>query len=268
VSATYKTVDEYWQVVAPRVNSFMTQRRDRPVEDFLESSIAVYSYIVEDLEQKRTANQHLAGHLESLVVLGLDYLRGAHAAQIYQSLATAALTARSAFEAMVTLKFIVRSGTPDVYAKRFVNFQMVERLRRHYRGRGVLSPKDLADLTAACATWLGPKTNQPKRECKWHGENLSIRGLADKAGELAGYESLYATNSLFTHGSSIVQNLYRNGAALQPLPDTKQVSRQSILTAGSCLTLVTEHARFFGVSLPQTEYAALLKNMTTLAAAR
>ncbi len=266
MSLQYPNVNDYWRELAPRLKAFVEHRRDHAVEAFLEKAFAVYSYVCEDMTQKRNAHVALAGHLDPLVVLGLDYLRGARALQESQSLAPAAFTARAAFEAFVTLKFITTSTTPDLYAKRFTDHQMVERLKRHYLGRTLLHPSELASLTTACAAWLDPKTGRPHRRRKWHGEEWSFREVAQRTGELAMYDRLYSVNSLFAHGSSIVKNLYRQGASLNGLADTKQLTRQSILTAGSCLNLIAAHSTFFGIPMPVPEYATVVAEMVALAA--
>jgi hypothetical protein len=266
MSTSHATVDSYWAALQPRLNAFLSQRRNEEVEGFLESVIATLAYVLEDVDQKRTANQNLRGHFDSIPWVALDFLRGAHSAQRFQSLATAALVARSTFEMFVNLKFITTSATPDLYARRFFKFQMVETLRRHHRGRVTLAPEKVAEFTAACVDWMDPEKNKLKKNPKWHAEGHTVRDVAELVGEVGLYDSLYATNSLFVHGGAIVQNLYRQGGSVQTIADVKQVTRQSLLTADFCLRILERYALFFGIPLPDPEYRSLKAELVSLAA--
>jgi hypothetical protein len=265
MSISHATVDAYWKALQPRLNAFLSSRRNHQVEGFLESVIATFSYVLEDVDQKRTQHQQLARHFDSLPWVALDLLRGVHSAQVFQSLATAALVARTTFEVLVNLKFITSSTTPDLYAKRFANFQMVETLKRHESGRLTLSPEKVAEFRAACADWMDPQKGKLKKQCKWHAEAHTVRDVAERVGELPMYTSLYATNSLFVHGSSIVQNLYRQGQSVQPIAEVKQITRQSLLTADFCLKILDAYTRFFGVPMPEPDYRSLCAELPSLA---
>ena len=81
MSKSYSNVNAYWKVAAPFVNDLITSRQDAAMETLLEQTIAIASFVLQDFDEKRTKNQHLVGRIDSLVVLALDVLRGAHAAQ-------------------------------------------------------------------------------------------------------------------------------------------------------------------------------------------
>jgi Family of unknown function (DUF5677) len=264
MSKTHPTVEAYWKVAGPIVNGLLETRRDRATEDLLEHAIAAVSFVVQDFDEKRSKNQHLAGMFDALAILTIDLLRGGHAAQVYLSLIASALAARSAFELLVTLRFITTSATPDLYASRFHRFQNVEKLNRHYKAGLYLNADEIKNLTGDSSDWIDSKTGRPKKGCKWHGESFSIADLADKVNETEGYQSLYSMNSLFAHGSSIVQKLYVKDQKLQMLSDTKNVSRQSILVVGNCAKALVAHAEFFGVPLPQAEMMALVRRMNEI----
>jgi hypothetical protein len=261
MSKTYPNVKVYWDVAAPIVNDLLNSRRDGEIEQLLEAAIAIGSFILQDFDGKRTKNEHLAGRFDSIVVFVLDILRGAHAAQRCLSLASSAVAARSTFEALVNLRFIVTSPTPDLYADRFHRFQVVERLNRHYKGGMPLVEQDVQALTADATEWIDPKTGKPKRNVKWHAEGHTIADLAELVGEGDGYRGLYSLNSLFTHGSSATQKLYAKDGKLQLLSDTKHLSLQSILVVGNAIKVFATHAEFFGVPIPRGELMELARRL-------
>jgi hypothetical protein len=261
MSKTYPNVNAYWKVAAPFVNDLITSRQDAGIETLLEQTIAITSFVLQDFDEKRTKNQHLVGRIDSLVVLALDVLRGAHAAQRCLSLASAAFAARSMFEVFVTARFITTSKTPDLYADRFHRFQNVEKLNRHYKGKLPLGPADIRAFTAEATEWIDAVTGKPKKGAKWHAEGHSLADLADKVNEADAYRGLYSLNSLFAHGSSVIANLYARDGKLQMISDTPHVSRQSILVIGNCTKTLGTFAEFFGVALPEAELMGVARQM-------
>jgi len=260
VSVRHRTVEEYWNEATSHLNKRLTDTRDRETEAFLERVIAFYSFVTQDLDHKVTRNRELGGYLMSFLPAGMDLLRGAHAAQKFLSLVSVASAARIAFEMRVTFKFIVDSLAPAVYAKRFFEFQGVERLKAHYRGRISLDPQEIADLTARCADWIDPKTGKLKKDAKWHATARTLRDLAEATGTVDQYKTLYPLNSSFVHSSSLVQKLYVVGDKLRLLAESHHISQQALLVAASCLVFVTEYAQFFGIPLP-AESAALIEDV-------
>src|SRR4051794_26560912 len=88
---TIRDVNEHWKVAGPQLAADIGSKRDLQVEGLLDSTIGVFSFVIEGHHKKRTKNLQLAGRLEPLVILGFEVLRGAHLAQLAGSLATAAL---------------------------------------------------------------------------------------------------------------------------------------------------------------------------------
>jgi Family of unknown function (DUF5677) len=256
MSVKHATVEKYWQSASKGLDQWIAEHGDRDAEELLVYATAIFAYTMEDVQQKVTRNQTMAPKLLSLMVLGFDLLRGAVAAQQHQSLAMAAVCGRTLWEAMVKMVFIKESKTPDLYADRFVRFALLENLKRHYSGRIPLPPHQVAGLTAECAEWIDPKTNQPKKHCEWTGEDITIKKQAALADGSQLYETYYSIGSMFTHGASIAQRFYMVGTNLQTIAQPKLIRSQSVLAAASAIKLVSAYAEFFGIPLPLPEVKA------------
>src|SRR5689334_14168740 len=139
MSMSHKTVSSYWRTALPLLQEKMEVARDRQAESLLENAVALYAFVIEDLDKKWTRGRDLAPYLNPLVILGFDLLRGSQAAQTCLSLATSASNARTSFELRVGFTFISRSLHPATYAEKFARFFQLERLKRHHSGHLPLS---------------------------------------------------------------------------------------------------------------------------------
>lgn len=261
---TIRDVNEHWKVAGPELAADIGSKRDLQVEGLLDSTIGVFSFVIEGHHKKRTKNLQLAGRLEPLVILGFEVLRGAHSAQLAGSLATAALCSRTEFEACVTLKYITNSDS-DKRADLFDRFQYAERLKQHQEGLRPLEPADLQRPSALCPEWCDKNGTVPLNS-KWHArKKFSFKDMAAEVGELSSYQTLYSLGSLFTHGSAVIKNLYRQGKDLFAVADPKHVRVQSIVTMTLALALLQTYGEFFGIPLPADCFAVLRRQIDSAA---
>jgi hypothetical protein len=266
MSTSYATIEEFWANVGQVIDADVKGQREPEVEAFLERVIAMSAYALDDGPTKAANNQTLHRGLAPLMVIALDALRGANAAYVTQSLAGAALCARSVWEATVIFKYIAHSIAPAVYVDRFQRFQMVQRLQKHFRGRLQIEPAEVASLLAQVPEWVDPATGLLKKRPKptWTADGKSIGDLAKAVGAAKRYEDLYAVASLFSHCSALAANLYRKRGSLSLIAERVNVRGMAILAASCCCDLVVAYAKFFRILMPKPEMDDLATEMLRL----
>jgi hypothetical protein len=150
----------------------------------------------------------------------------------------------------------------------FDRFQYAERLKQHQEGLRPLQSDELQRLRALCPEWCD-KTGTVPLNSKWHArKNFSFKNMATEVDELSSYQTLYSLGSLFTHGSAVIKNLYRQGDELFAVADPKHVRIQSIVTMTIALALLKTYGEFFGIPLPSDCFAVLRKQIDAAAVAK
>jgi hypothetical protein len=266
MSTAYATIEGFWANVGQVIDADVKGQREPDVEAFLERVIAMSAYALEDGAKKAANNQTLHRGLAPLMVIGLDALRGATAAYVYQSLAGAALCARSVWEATVIFKYIAQSLAPAVYVDRFQRFQLVQRLQKHFSGRLQMDPAEVASLLAQVPEWVNPATGMLKKKPKptWTADGKTLGDLARAVGAAKRYEDLYAVASLFSHCNALAANLYRKRGSLFLIAERGNVRSMAILAASCCCDLVIAYSTFFRILMPKAEMDALAREMVRL----
>lgn len=257
MSTPHKTVDDYWREALPVFKQKMEIARDREMEALLERMVALCAFVTQNLEEKWTRERETAAHLNPMMVLAFDLLRGSWEAQRSLSMAAASLCARTSFEIKVGFKFLTKSIHPKTYAERFFRYFDLERLKRHYSGFLPLEQHEVDRITQVCSEWINPKTNRPRSRSSWHGKE-TFKELCREVGEQHAYDQFYSTASAFTHVSYAIHRAYLVGRSMQPVAKTTAVSQQSLLAVGNYAIFLMDYVRFFGVDVPPDEFAVIL----------
>lgn len=266
MSTSYATIEDFWANAGKVIEADVKGQREPDVETFLERVIAMSAYALEDGPTKAADNQTLYRGLLPLMLVGLDALRGANAAYLNQSLAGAALCARSVWEATVIFKYIAQSLSPAVYVDRFLRFQLVQRLQKHFRRRLPMDPAEVASLLAQVPEWVDPATGMLRKKPKptWTADGKTIGELARAVGAAKRYEDLYAVASLFSHCNALAANLYRKRGSLSLIAERVNVRGMAILAASCCCDLVVAYSTFFRILMPKSEMDDLAGEMLRL----
>jgi hypothetical protein len=262
--ARHLNVPEYWSDISQRLERHINNKRNKIVENCLTHSFAFYSFVEESFITRTTKNQALLQHTSIMLVHMQDVLRGLISAQAELSpVATAALL-RIALEVRCNQLFIIKSSDPAMYADRYSRYAGVEKLLHDQHepldAHRLLSADEAGRIRSTCPEWLNSSGKVEVMHWTADKKYNSLKKLADAVGLSDEYRKLYSFGSKFIHGSKLLENLYAPNGSLGALSNPELCSQLSVLAAAQSVHMIREATNFFGVPLPEDDYAAWLHN--------
>jgi len=209
-------------------------------------------------------------------------LRANLACQSHLLLATSALNLRTAFEIYANLLYIIRNPDPALMANRFLRFKEVEKyLYDKESGKPLLSAEEYRRIEEACNEWFVVKAGKARVKTHWTAqEPMSLKKMTkelDEWDEAAGVESkkrlkmhesyhqVYGMASKFTHGSSIIVNLYDQKSGIGCIPNPAHPTRLNLMGTTFIMKCLQEACLHFGVEFPEYDYAVAVMSFFTKA---
>lgn len=257
---------KYWKGVAPRFDAFLQANENPLVRRYLLNSFAIFSFVIEDFDNKTAKHSDLRPKLSVFLVEIHDLVRGVIANHAHMTLSPLALILRTAFEIQVHFRFIVKSPDPAKWADLYDRYQEVEQLLGAKSSPGIPDPTeaDFERVATRNPEWFKHGTHTPMDGINWTADKrLNLREMAKvpHVNLEEEYKSLYKTNSKFTHASPLIRNMYRKGGSLRSVPDRKQSDQLAMLAATTCLKILEEACEFFGANFPKYDYCIVCNDM-------
>lgn len=255
----------YWSGLKPRLSTHILSQLDNEILDYIDKTTGFVTFQCEDIDTKITKNKNFYKRIEVILAENLDLLRGVHVSYSHLAMAQLALTLRTIFELHVNLKYIVCGPDPDQLSDRYLRFFHVEKYVASMQSSNLpqLTQAEIDNIFVNSPEWIDSNTNdikKPYRNLHWSGIlGCNLRDLCKKTEVDLDeyYETLYKTNSKFTHASPILLNMYSRGNSFGPLPLHIHVARFAILASYFSLETMKLYSDFFGLPYISSEYDEL-----------
>lgn len=260
----------YWNDIAPRLESHIESSRVLEAETFLTAVFSYYSFCTEDLSKKVQKHKADAKSVFPMIIQIQDMLRSNIFNQQHLLMASGAFNLRVAFEIRVNLLFIYEHEDPAKMLKRMLAFVQYEKLmgRKETPGHTPPSPEEEKAFVALHPYWENRK--QPgtlKKGAKWNGEGKSMRGMCEFLLEkdpekfktmVDDYYYVYSNTSIFIHGSPAARELYSHPLlGFNPIGSPRRVMMMTLRSTYFMLRLLEEFMIFFGVGHKESDLRLL-----------
>lgn len=259
----HKNYKEYWAEISPLLEKHVDKSLLTDALTYIDSSLAFYCYTTEDLNEKITLNKEVAKALIVPIVETQDILRGILALYKNLNLAPLAIMLRTSFEIYCTLKFIATRDNPALYADRFFRYQEIEQIKhlRAVPGFPNKLSQSIPEILDRNPEWKDPATGNLVKRAHWSATFSSFEEIARECGEQANYDSVYRTNSKFTHASPLLKNMYHGADGLGAIPKPSLALSMALQATHYCIATLKVFCEMYGVLFDEDEYNYILQFM-------
>ena len=258
----------FWKKASSDLDAHVNRTVDVHADRFLFESLGLLCFSIEEIDKKITKNREVYPRLDVPLVVTVDLCRASLNSYRCLSIASVALTLRAALEVHANLKFIVRSDDPTMYADRYCRFLRIETLMHRRRSKNLSTPsaQEEAQILDENPEWRDKETGKLVKRPHWTGiDGYTFESVARKVGLSSDYDSMYVMTSKFSHGSSLLLNMYRKSGALTLVPCPEDCMRLSMMATNYCMDTFREYADFFGIPFPDGEYKEILRHLLPIA---
>ncbi|MBK8202567.1 MAG: hypothetical protein IPK68_09735 [Bdellovibrionales bacterium] len=265
MSIKYKSHEEYWQDVFPRLQTYLDGETKQDIKDIIFTCLAFYGYLTEDIGQKIRKNQVVNPKLDLFLIFAFDQLRAALVLYENLNLSPLAISARATFENSVSIHFITSNADSAKYADLYHRYKGIVRLKAHRNSLILpsLTEPEINIIKASCPEWFLPD-GKLKKNPHWTAiDGMSFEQLVNQVG-MKDYYSIYRTTSQFVHASPITVNMYKGPKGMGAIALEKRSKEFALLVCIFSLEILKDYLLFFDVEFDQGYFLGLMKKLNEL----
>lgn len=254
-----------WNQLFSSVERCIHQQRDHSNEHYVIAVAAYYAQSLKSIREKCSKHQRHLTSVLPVITQAQDMLRGNIVCQQQLLLAQSALSLRVAFEIRINLLYAFSHNDPGTLLNRLNEYSKFENLRLRERlGEKWQTPdfaRQVQELLHQHPYWEDPKKKgRLNARAMWHGEGGNFRTMCTRLAAKSSTENfedsylqIYSMNSIFIHGSPLVEKMYTNENILRPIADVSRVSLMTVRTAFHFMWQLTELMDFFGITYSEKD---------------